>query len=365
MLSDLRETILMKRFAGIFITLALTVVALTNTDRPAYEASALADEAAVAKDMAAAARQFLQHTPEAQHPVLVFPFDSEERANWNFVPMPGKRKGLSVKEMSADQRQALHTLLQSILSGKGYLKATYVQQLEEILADIEENPVYRDPELYYLTLFGAPSEEAPWGWRFEGHHLSLNFSSVENKLAVLPAFMGANPAEVRTGQFSGLRVLHEETDVARALMHAFSSAQRERALIDASAPRDIITGNDREAVLERFEGLPYAEMTQQQQRLLQSLIDVYASNLEPDIASVQRERIEASGYNALYFAWAGSLEENEPHYYRVHGPTLLIEYDNTQNNANHIHAAWRDLTNDFGRDLLRQHYDASEPGHGH
>ena len=148
-------------------------------------------------------------------------------------------------------------------------------------------------------------------------------------------------------------------------MHAFSSAQRNKALISTEAPREIITGNAREAVLEKFEGLPYTEMTGNQQQLLKQLINVYASNLEPELAGAQWTRIEAAGIENIYFAWAGSLEENEAHYYRIHGPTVLIEYDNTQNGANHIHSAWRDLSNDFGRDLLLLHYDESSPDHGH
>ncbi len=354
-----------KLITSIVLTLILIGATLAGTYRRAHTGSFSADETDVAESMVEAANHLLQLTPADQQTTLTFSFEDEERTNWNFVPMPGKRKGMPLKAMSDDQRLAVHALLQSALSGKGYLKATAVHQLERILADIEQNPTYRDPELYYLTLFGAPSIETPWGWRFEGHHLSLNFSSVDNQVAVMPAFIGANPAEVRSGQFFGLRVLHEETDVARTLVYSLSDAQRSTAIIATSAPRDIITGNRREAVLEQYEGIRYSDMDLHQQQLLRSLIDVYATNLESALAAAQLERIETAGYENIYFAWAGSLQQNEAHYYRVHGPTLLIEYDNTQNNANHIHSTWRDLTNDFGRDLLRKHYDESSTDHGH
>lgn len=324
-------------------------------------ASASADDA-----MRAAAVRFIELTTDTgQREQLRWPLADDERLNWNFVPIPGKRQGLSMEDMSVPQRTALHALLQSALSAKGYLKTTGVQQLERLLGEIENRPAYRNPLLYYLTIFGDPASDTAWGWRFEGHHLSLNFSSVAGTIDVVPAFWGANPAEVRTGPFAGLRVLSEETDVARQLMQTFTPSQKETVIIADTAPRDIITGNDREAVLDSFEGLAFSAMTAEQQVLVKALIEVYLGNMEPAVAAHQRDHIEAAGYDAIYFAWAGSETHREAHYYRLHGPTLLIEYDNTQNNANHIHAVWRDLQNDFGRDLLRQHYDEHAPAHQH
>ncbi len=316
-------------------------------------------------EMIATAKHFLSLTSAEEKQVLVYPFDSEERTFWNFVPMTGKRKGMVLRDMSTDQKMALHALLQSTLSTKGYLKTTGIQQLERILGVLEDNPTYRDPTSYYLTIFGTPSEETAWGWRFEGHHLSLNFSSINNELVVAPAFMGSNPSKVLSGTFAGLRVLSEEIDVAQALMQSLSPAQQSKAIISETAPREIITGNKREAVLESYEGLQYNEMEPHQQMLLRSLINVYAGNLKADAAQAQLDRIEKAGYDSLHFAWAGSLSPGEGQYYRIHGTTLLIEYDNTQTNANHIHTVWRDLTNDFGRDLLHKHYQESAEGHGH
>lgn len=319
----------------------------------------------VSQDMQEAAEALLSTLSDEQRKTAQYPFDSDERQGWNFIPIPGKRKGMKIKDMSASQRTATHRLLQSVLSAQGYLKATSIQQLEQVLGVLEDNPVYRDPEQYFVTIFGKPASGEPWGWRFEGHHMSLNFSSVDMGIAVTPVFWGSNPAQVPEGPFTGWRVLHEEIDIARSLMRTFTEEQLPQVVISDEAPRDIITGNSREAKLEEKEGLAYMQMTAIQRRLLWSLLEVYAHNLKSEIADTQLEKIKANGIDSLRFAWAGSQDPDSAHYYRIHGPTTLIEYDNTQNNANHIHTVWRDLTDDFGRDLLRMHYDHTAPDHGH
>lgn len=299
-------------------------------------------------DLAAAAQHFLDTLNDEQRAQAVFSFDSAERFNWHFVPRT--RQGLGLGAMTDAQRTAAYALLQTALTEKGYAKATGIVELEGILG--------RDPGRYYVSVFGTPSVAEPWGWRFEGHHLSLNFSSVtQTVVAATPSFWGANPAEVRQGERSGWRVLAAEEDEARALWNLLTDAQQQRARIANQAPRDIITGADRHARLERFEGLPAAEMTTTQQAQLQVLLDVYLNNMAADVATTQRDAIDDAGLDALYFAWAGSAERGEAHYYRLHGPTVLIEYDNIQNGANHIHAVWRDLQDDFAEDLLRQHYE--------
>lgn len=346
--------------------LAIALFLLLTLSRSAGESPQLNAEVQLPLEMVQAAQAIINITPTDQTDKLIYTFDSDERTFWNFVPMTGKRKGLSLEDMSIEQRKAVHTLLQSALSAKGYLKVTGIQQLEKLLGEFEKRPDYRDPAAYFLTIFGAPSVDSPWGWRFEGHHLSLNFSSVENELSATPAFMGANPAMVGEGPFAGMRVLREEIDVARRLMATLSPAQRSKAIIAEVAPREIITGNAREAAMETFEGLRFDELEPSQQAMLKDLLQVYAGNLTAEAAQAQMQRIEAAGFDALYFAWAGSVDDPlAAHYYRIHGPTVLIEYDNTQNNANHIHSVWRDLTNDFGRDLLHEHYEAAGTGHGH
>ncbi|HET6567295.1 MAG TPA: DUF3500 domain-containing protein [Rhodothermales bacterium] len=315
-------------------------------------------------DMREAAQAFLNTLDAEARARAQFPFDSEERFDWHYIPK--ERLGLPLADMTLEQRRAAHALMHTALSTQGYLKATSIMRLEDILKQIGDAPATRDPERYYFSVFGTPAGDQPWGWRLEGHHLSLNYSSVTDQLmAVTPEFMGSNPAEVRTGPYSGLRVLAAEEDLARNLLHSLSPTQLKKAVIQTEAPREIITGNSRKVLLTTFDGLPASEMTQAQRDLLLRLIHEYTHNMREDVAQEQDQKIRDAGIEKLYFAWAGGLEHGQPHYYRVHGPTVLFEYDNTQNDANHIHTVWRDLTGDFGEDLLLEHYQHAGPGHGH
>jgi hypothetical protein len=267
--------------------------------------------------------------------------------------------------MTLPQRTAAFTLLQSALSTQGYLKATGVMRLEGILAVIEDRPDYRDPENYHFWVFGTPSLTEPWAWRFEGHHISISFTSVGGLTITGPAFMGTNPARVATGPYSGWRLLAAEEDLGRTLVTALDASQRERAIISANAPNDIQTGTSREAMIDPVAGLPFSAMDEVQKLMLLRLLDEYLGNFEPEHAADRRARISEVGLDELHFAWMGSLEVGARHYYRIHGPTILIEYDNTQNGANHIHSVVRDLENDFGGDLLRRHYETATADHGH
>ncbi len=330
----------------------------TNTDK--------AIEAKPMTSMALAAHSFLATLDETQKKEATLPFDDEERFFWHYTPAP--HRGLTWEKMDDDQREALMQLLRTGLSAQGLQKTREIMALELILRELEGRQAddrYRHPELYYVLIFGDPASEAAWGWRFEGHHVSLNYTSVEDQVAVTPAFFGANPAEVPSGPQKGKRILRQEEDRARQLLASFDDKQLQKVLIADQAPGDIVTGNKRKAILEKREGLPYSAMTQAQQALLRDLVQVYLNNMESSLAARQLKKIEDQGWEGLYFAWAGETERGpgKAHYYRIHGPTLLIEYDNTQTNANHIHTVWRDLTgDDFGEDLLRKHY---EEKHGH
>lgn len=311
----------------------------------------------------AAAEAFLSTLDESGRAKAARSFDDQARFEWFFTPV--ERSGLPLREMTLEQRSAALALLQSTTSSQGYLKATGVMHLEQILGGLENRPDRRDPENYHFWVFGTPSPDTPWGWRFEGHHISLNFTSADGLTVSTPSFIGASPARVRSGAYAGWRLLANEEDVARALMSSLTPEQHRRAMISNTAPQDIITGNQREVSLERMEGLPASEMTGDQLMLLRRLLAEYVGNAEPDIAGARYERIEQVGIGRLHFAWAGSLEVGGPHYYRIHGPTVLIEYDNTQSDVNHIHSVWRDLENDFGEDLLRRHYETAGAEHGH
>ncbi len=306
--------------------------------------------------MATAARAFVGTLSSAERDRGTWEMDAEQRFDWHFIPR--ERYGVRIRDMSAEQRMAAHGLLQSVLSSQGYLKATGVMQLEGILGQIEGRPERRDPEDYYFNIFGSPSEDGAWAWRFEGHHISMNFAAAGGELpSVTPAFLGSNPAIVGEGPNAGRRLLGAEENLARELLAMLTPAQLRTAIIETEAPRDIITGNARTVEFDSFEGLTAAEMNDAQRLALMSVIKEYLNNASAEVANAQMQRIHDAGLQNLYFAWAGSTEPGEGHYYRIHGPTVLIEYDNVQGGANHVHSVLRDPQNDFGDDLLRRHYE--------
>jgi len=315
-----------------------------------------------------AARSLLQALPESKRSQAQLPFESDQRTQWNYVPM--KRAGVPLADLDANQKTLVDSLLSSALSREGLEKAKGIVQHESILAEIEGDPRRRDPDLFYTVIFGDPSPRAPWAWRFEGHHLSVNATQNDGRSHVVaPLFMGSNPARVASGPKAGLRLLAAEEDLARALIQMLPGERRARAMLSEVAFSDIVTRNDPKARSLDVEGLAASDMTEPEQAQLRKLLHVYADRLTEPEARDQLERIERAGFGKLHFGWAGSIEPGKPHYYRVHGTTVLIEYDNTQNNANHIHTVWRDLERDFGGDLLRTHYEhhrrAGVHGHEH
>ena len=276
--------------------------------------------------------------------------------------MPQKRIGIPLQAMDAGERAAAFELLGTGLSERGTQLARGIIQLEGTLRELEGaagslwGPV-RDPELYYLALFAGPGGTHPWGWRFEGHHLSVNVTDLgPHGQIVAPLFMGANPARVPSGPQAGTRLLAAEEDLAFELLHMLDLRQRARATIATQSPGDILTRSVPEVRPMALAGLPAAEMGIAQQRQLRRLLELYAGRMADSSAARQLRRIDEAGFGRLHFAWAGAHRPREPHYYRIHGPTVLMEYDNTGGGANHIHTVWRDLENDFGGDLLRRHY---------
>jgi hypothetical protein len=218
--------------------------------------------------------------------------------------------------------------------------------------------VDRNPILYFVSIYGTPDAKGTWAWRFEGHHLSLSFTVVDGKeVAAVPSFMGTNPAEVREGAKKGLRVLGVEEDLGRELVKSLSAEQRTTAIFDKVAPKDIMTGADRAAKRLTPPGIAYSQLNGAQKEQLKKVVAEYANRVRPDVAKSDLAKIDKAGWDTVAFAWAGGLERGDGHYYRVQGSTFLLEYDNTQNNANHVHAVWRDFTNDFGEDLLKKHYE--------
>ena len=335
---------------------AALALALSGCSAP----SAARSDRASGPDTAAVAgpaQTFLATLNAKQRATASFRFDDPERSNWAYVPQG--RAGIPLKDMDAGQRAAAFALLGAGLSERGNLLARGVIELEGTLRDLEGFPWIprRDPDLYYLTLFTGPGAAPPWGWRFEGHHLSVNVTELgPHGQVVAPLFVGANPARVPSGPRQGHRLLAGEEDLGFELLRMLDARQRARATIATETFGDIVSGTDPAAASMAFAGLPAAEMTPDQQRQLRRLLELYAGRIADSSASRQLRRIEEAGFGRVHFAWAGSHQPGQPHYYRIHGPTALVEYDNSQGGANHIHTVWRDLENDFGGDLLRKHY---------
>jgi hypothetical protein len=338
---------------------AALIVALLGCDaeaRPHSDGALISDTSA----LTVAARTFLSKLDEQKRSVASFPFDDPERTKWAYVPQ--SRNGLALGKMNAEQRAAAFALLGTGLSDRGTRLAQGIIELEGILRDLEgtvSSPIgpRRDPDLYYLSLFVGPGGAHPWGWRFEGHHLSVNVTELGTRgQIVAPLFMGANPGRVPSGPKAGFRLLAAEEDVAFELLGMLDPRQRARATISAQTFGNIVSGTDPAVGSIAFAGLPATEMTSGQQGQLRRLLEVYAGRMADSSAHRQLQRIDEAGFERLHFAWAGAHQPGQPHYYRIHGPTVLVEFDNSQGGANHIHTVWRDLENDFGGDLLRKHY---------
>ena len=306
-----------------------------------------------------AARAFLDSLPADLRRKATFDFSSEARFAWHFIPR--QRDGVSLLDLDDAQSEALGPLLGTALSPEGLLVARGVIKHENILRRVETeagvDATRRDPGRYHTMVFGRPDGAAPWGWRFEGHHLSMNVTQLPGQPPVVaPFFVGANPAKVASGPNAGFRLLAAEEDLGRELIRMLSEDARRTALIRDDAFSDIVTGNERRVGKLELAGLAAHAMSAPQQAQLRRLIDLYLDRLNLDAALEAKRRMDRRGFDEVHFAWAGGIEPGEPHYYRIHGPTLLIEYDDTQNGANHIHTVYRDLDRDFGGDPLRAHY---------
>ena len=301
--------------------------------------------------MITTARAFLESLDDNQRKAASFGYDDAERLNWHFIPR--ERKGLPLRDLRGNSLAAAQRFIASGLSSTGYEQAVEIMSLEEILyllegGDRAERRERRDPKKYYLSVFGKPGEQGTWGWRVEGHHLSLNYSIKDGEIvATTPEFFGANPAVVDAGPERFVRVLGTEEDLARQILTSCTPEQQKKAWIEKKAPDDLRGANKPQAEISDAAGLSAAEMTKDQKQLLAQLLSEYLKNMPADVEMARRGRIESAGLGEIRFAWWGDSEKNKPHYYRVQGPTFIIEFNNTQNNANHVHSMWRDLSGDF------------------
>lgn len=359
--------------------------------------------------MGEAAEHFLAALSTDQRATAQLDFaNQEERTTWHYTPTP--RQGLPFTEMDRKQQRLAQALIMTGLSRGGYNTATTIMGLETLLDAKEGFSAqiwWRDSRLYHLTIFGTPDDRAPWGWRFEGHHISLNYTIVGGQIvAPTPTFFGSNPAESPLVGNQTLRPLAGIEDLARDLLHALSVEQRTKAILTAIAPPDIVMLNrpfvldgalpaqtpgidDTVAVASQFrtmarlaeergvteadldpvrytaapKGIAARALTAGQQEILLALVGDYIHRMPEELAEIELNKLKQQGVGGIHFAWAGGIERRQPHYYRLQAPRFLVEYDNTQNDANHIHSVWRDPANDFGADILAQHYATSHHHH--
>ncbi|MFN0196327.1 MAG: DUF3500 domain-containing protein [Planctomycetaceae bacterium] len=303
------------------------------------------------KSMKTAAEQFLAQLTEEQKSQTTFAYDDAERLNWHFIPR--ERKGLPLKSLEGEGLKSAHRFITTGLSTAGYDQALNVMSLEEVLYLLEGGERdyrrdRRDPRKYYLSIFGEPTDSGTWGWRLEGHHISLNYTIVDGKVvSSTPEFFGANPGTIDSGLNRQIRVLGPEEDIARQILKLCSAEQLQQTYQGEKAPDDLRTPGEAQPSTEPAVGLPFAKMSKDQQKLLLDLLYEYLKNMPADVEKQRRQEIETAGLGTVQFSWWGGKELNEPHYYRVQGPTFLIEYNNTQNNANHVHSMWRNIAGDF------------------
>ncbi|WP_077023392.1 DUF3500 domain-containing protein [Fuerstiella marisgermanici] len=301
--------------------------------------------------MAQSAARFLETLDYSQKLQATFSYEDPERINWHFIPR--ERKGVGLWDLKGAAFDSANALVASGLTAAGYQTVLQVRSLEEVLylfegGDEAERRTKRHPHKYYISIFGNPAGKSVWGWRFEGHHLSLNFSIKNGKIiSSTPEFIGANPGQIDAGPGRILRVLGKREDVARQLLKAAPDDQQSKLWLSKEAPNDIRGGGIAQPVVDDAKGVRYADMTPEQQKLLKDLLAEYLTAMPATVVKQRMQQINKGGMDDVHFAWWGGSELNEPHHYVVQGPTFIIEYNNTQNSANHVHAIWRNLAGDF------------------
>ncbi len=317
-----------------------------------------------------AATSFVNTLNPVQKRSALLAFNDTARIKWNNLPVGLRaRAGINIGSMREEQRKLFHRILSVSLSSQGYLKATSIFHLDNLLnmyydslfinRKIDSSRLRIMQNLrwshqnFYLAFFGLPTDKV-WGYKIEGHHLSVNFSFVNDKLSVTPFFIGTDPAEFPNTEYAGWRVLGQEEDLGIKLIQLFSVEQQKKATMSKDVPKDIITGAETGIRLVDYWGIKGSELTKQQQSILQYIIREFVFNLEYEKAVAEYDKILKAGINNIYFGWIGPYVENKPHYFILNGPTFLIEFAN--NNGNHIHAIWREKGNEYGEDVLRQHF---------
>lgn len=303
---------------------------------------------------------FLEALQQEQLKKAQMPFDHLSRQAWHFLPGEmWPRKGIRLKDLDQKQKELAFIMLFDHLSEAGYKKVMDIIGLEKVLIEMGQDKDFRDPDKYFVAIYGDPAKDKLWAWSFEGHHLSLNFTISGHKVGMTPRFMGANPATIPVGKRKGERVLKAEEDLAMELVNSLNSNQRVKAIFSNQPYLEIVTSNATEVGVLDPVGIKHSELNKTQQQQLMALIDVYLSTMPQALAKQRMAEIQNENLSEIRFGWAGATELGKGHYYRIQGKSFLIEFDNAINNANHIHTVWRDFDGDFGRDIIREHYTAS------
>lgn len=337
-----------------FLALGILVTAvLVGKMTPSQRVEAADDKATAGVKMVEAAQNLLAGLSDEHRKKATFAFDDPQRLVWHYYPItPWPRLGAVLKTMSPTEKDLFLALLRSGTSAEGYKTALEVISLENILRDIENTPwakKYRDSTLYYVCIYGKPAMTGKWAWRIEGHHLCLNYVLEDGKItAATPMVYGANPNEVMSGPHKGMRPLAPEEDLARQLYTSLDSDSRKKATIAEVGPFDVLTEVKAQPKRLPPQGAAFADMTDGQKQLLQQLVQRYAGRHPDEVAARLLKEAADAGFELVHFGWAGPAQPGEPFYYRVQGPTFVVEFCNTQNRGNHSHSVWRSYVNDFG-----------------
>jgi len=293
----------------------------------------------------------------AQKEIVSFALEDPAKTRWHYLPHDSfAREGLPLSEMTAGQIEKTYALLEAYLSESGYDQMQQIIDLENYLAIVENNPYKRDASKYYIAFYGTPHKDSLWAWSFEGHHLSLNFTVSPEAIAFAPAFWGSNPGIVPIGPEQGKIVLKTDHNLGLQLVNSLSPAQLEQTLVSSKTYGEILTQNQDAVALIPNNGIAYRQLQAPQKKLLKQIIHHHLDRMEKPVSQKARGLLENENWNEITFSWAGKTEKLKAHYYRIQGQSFLIEYDNSQNNGNHIHAVWREFNGDFGKDLIQEHY---------
>ncbi|MGA0373378.1 MAG: DUF3500 domain-containing protein [Flavobacteriaceae bacterium] len=310
----------------------------------------------------AMATELLSTLSVYQKKIVLFAIDAPAKTRWHYLPHDSfNREGLPLSEMNPDQIDKTFALLETFLSESGYDQMQQIIDLENYLAVVENNPAKRDPTKYYIAFYGNPQKDSLWSWSFEGHHISLNFTITPKSISFAPAFWGSNPGIIPVGIDKGKIVLKNDHNLGLELVNSLSPDQKTITLISSKTYGEILTSNQADVHFIQNNGISYSKLKYPQQQLLRNIVYHHLDRMEKPVSEKARQLLKNENWEEITFSWAGKTKKLKAHYYRIQGQNFLIEYDNSQNNGNHIHAVWREFEGDFGKDLIREHY--LEGGH--